>query len=322
MSTPTPLDWSDLVLRPEPPAAVWGVLFDALGSVAQSTRGAALDGAVRPADTLLAETAWELWEAYPDAAPRTAIALREWWDKAPGVGRAVLVVDALSLRELAALLDAADARGVTPSAVRVTGAELPTTTDAFAHALGASSRSQLRGDRTTAAFALDGAHTNLIDLPLADALSHIPSEPNVVLWVTELDDLLHSGKRTLAQQHAHAAETVSGDAFWAFVDRLRRGRRVVITADHGYANSYAFHEEEDAGNKAALQQAFGASRNAGGADSWTHRSMPPLAVRAGDDLAVLGQRKWKAKGGFAGLSHGGASLLEAAVPWVELPPNT
>ena len=28
-----------------------------------------------------------------------------------------------------------------------------------------------------------------------------------------------------------------GDDFWAFVDRMRKGRRLVITSDHGYATS-------------------------------------------------------------------------------------
>ena len=322
MTLPSPREWSDLLLSSGSPETIWASTFATLGEIAQQSAGAAVDNALRTPDTLLAESAWELWETYPGAAPHTASALKSWWDDAPGTGRAVLIVDALSLRELKPLLAAAEERGAEPSALRVTGAELPTTTDAFARALGAASRSQLKGNRVTGAFVLAGAYTDLIDLPLEDALSRIPAERDVVLWMTEFDNLLHQKGHTFAVHHKHAAKTVSSDAFWAVLERLRQGRRLVVTADHGYAHSYAFHEEEDEANKAALQQAFGASRNASGADDWVHRSMPPLAVRSGDELAVLGQRKWKAKGGFAGLSHGGASLLEAAVPWVEFAPRS
>ena len=34
-------------------------------------------------------------------------------------------------------------------------------------------------------------------------------------------------------------------------------------------------------------------------------------------LAVLGQRKWAVQGGFPHLCHGGLSLLEAVVPFIE-----
>ena len=48
--------------------------------------------------------------------------------------------------------------------------------------------------------------------------------------------------------------------------------------------------------------------------------LPPLACRHNGWLVVLGQRKWNIQGGFPNLCHGGLSLLEAAVPYVELPP--
>lgn len=319
MSDYTPQDWAELLLSAEAPEAVWPKVLEVLEGMARNQAGAALDRVVRAADTLLADSAWELWHAYPTSASRTAVELQHWWGDAPGLGRAVLIVDALSLRELKPLLDAAKARGDEPTRVRVTGAELPTTTDAFAHALGASGRSALRGNRTTAAFHLEGAHTDVLDLPLEDALARVPAQPDLVLWYTRIDDALHSEK-SVARVHTLARDTVTGHAFWALVDRLRQGRRLVVTSDHGYADSYAFHEEEDEGAKAALRSAFGASRSAAVTD-WTHRTMPPLAVEAGGHLAVLGQRKWKVTGGYPGVTHGGATLLEAAVPWVEFAPR-
>jgi hypothetical protein len=38
-------------------------------------------------------------------------------------------------------------------------------------------------------------------------------------------------------------------------------------------------------------------------------------------LIVVAQRKWDVQGGFPHLCHRGLSLLEAAVPFIELPPT-
>ena len=76
-------------------------------------------------------------------------------------------------------------------------------------------------------------------------------------------------------------------------------------------------------------------------DEFLAASMPgtTIALRTNDDLGavqksapdghfkfmtanhqriVMGQRKWKVQGGFPHVCHGGMSLLEVAVPWIEL----
>ena len=114
-----------------------------------------------------------------------------------------------------------------------------------------------------------------------------------------------------------------GDHFWTFVDRMRKGRRLVITSDHGYATSKWFSSKvTDADSVTLLRQTFGAKRCAReNPDSpWPRRHLPPLVSRHNGWLAVMGQRKWDVQGGFPHLCHRGLSLLEAAVPFVELPP--
>lgn len=37
-----------------------------------------------------------------------------------------------------------------------------------------------------------------------------------------------------------------------------------------------------------------------------------------DATFALGRRKWKSQGGYPTLTHGGLSLLEVAVPFIEL----
>lgn len=316
---PLETDWPDLSLSTLDTAAIWSQLLEQAAIFAQDQEGLALDRKMGEGDRLLADSAWDLWNEYPAAAPRTAEALKQWWTEAPGLGRAVLIVDALSLRELRPLLDAAAARKVTPSGVRATGAELPTTTDAFARALGVPSRSSLKANNPPGSFMLVGAYTDVIDIPFEDALSRIPAATDVFFWYTRIDDALHSEKNA-GLVHDLARDTVASDGFWAIVNRLRQARRLVVTSDHGYADSLTFATENDEAAKDALRSTFRASRNTSDG-AWTHRFMPPLVMESSGSYMVLGRRKWKVSGGFPSITHGGASLLEAAVPFIEFGPR-
>ncbi len=45
--------------------------------------------------------------------------------------------------------------------------------------------------------------------------------------------------------------------------------------------------------------------------------MPPIVMTHNKQHVVMGQWKWKVQGGFPHICHGGMSLLEVAVPWIE-----
>ena len=47
--------------------------------------------------------------------------------------------------------------------------------------------------------------------------------------------------------------------------------------------------------------------------------MPPIVMTNNNQHVVMGQRKWKVQGGFPHVCHGGMSLLEVAVPYMEFP---
>jgi hypothetical protein len=53
---------------------------------------------------------------------------------------------------------------------------------------------------------------------------------------------------------------------------------------------------------------------------WGHRFMPPVVITDSGVHVVMGQCKWRVQGGFPQVCHGGLSLLEVAVPFVEFPP--
>ena len=226
------------------------------------------------------------------------------------------------------LLQGAKERGYTLHQARATGAELPADTTPFAEALGFTSRSALQNNLGAGKGRLTGATTDSTNLPWEDCAAQITSKHDWLLWHDWLDERLHElrsagpGITALAKD---AAEQLSSDAFWTLVHTLTTGRRLVITADHGYAASGHFPDTADPAQASYLKDRFASGRWAKVADleqpglgNW----VPPLDLHLHtahvDAAFALGRRKWKSQGGYPTLTHGGLSLLEVAVPFIEL----
>ncbi len=122
------------------------------------------------------------------------------------------------------------------------------------------------------------------------------------------------------QIYKDAPATLQNDAFWKLVNRLRQGRRLLITADHGYAESRQFSTEDDMEVTKALRKTLGASRYKKADKPWMNQFMPPVVLTINKHNIAIGQRKWAVQGGYPNLCHGGMSLLEVVVPYIELPP--
>ncbi len=313
------IDWTGIILDSQSPATAWASILASLLELAkQSSSPVALHDATVIPDRLLSEAAWGLWESYPEHAVKTSAMLKDWTSQS--TGKAVLILDALSLREMPILLSAAAVRGAAPLLVKVTGSECPSTTDQFAKAIGLSSRSALANDTKPGAYSLfsGNCYSDVVSMPFEDC--SVPPSPNLVIWHTWLDDLIHLQKKLPDQIASLASSTLQGGGFWSFVDKLRQGRRLVITSDHGYAVSKRFSSEvDDPEAVKILRETFGASRNRAVSEPWKKRFMPPIVMSHNKQLVVMGQRKWKVQSGFPDVCHGGMSLLEVAVPYVELP---
>lgn len=313
--------WADMILGSEQAEQLWCSLFAKLGELAQQLSRNDLHKAVLVMDRLLAESAWDLWLKYQDTAPRTASKLITWWQQPTSYGRAVLVLDALSLRELPVLLKSAEQYHVIPTQVGTTGAEIPSDTDQFAQMLGATSRSSLKYNQKSQKFLLgQQVYTDVLDLPFADCVSSVPNVPDVFLWHTWIDNHIHQDNMTPSQLYQLIPKGLQDAGFWSLVNRLRQGRHLVITADHGYAESKVFSEEQDRQVIEALRGTFGASRYKRTQQPWTQQLMPPRVMTVAGCHVVIGQRKWPVQGGFPVLCHGGASLFEIAVPFIEFDP--
>ena len=273
-------------------------------------------------DHFLATTGWDLWHAFGDSVERTSDRLTRWWAE-PFSAKAVLILDGLSLRELPWLLQGAKERGFTTHEVDACASELPGETDEFARALGFASRSKLQNNGGGLAHKLQAANTETVDLPWKDCQALIDSAPNQVFWHHWPDAKLHDGSgagQGLELLTKDVAEQLSSDDFWAFVERLATGRRLVITSDHGYAAT-GYFPDADGEVGQFLKQTFASGRNKAGTGD-TGPFVPPVALQIhsphGAHLLALGRRKWRSQGGYPTLTHGGLSLLEVLSPFVEI----
>ncbi|MCA8070564.1 hypothetical protein [Burkholderia vietnamiensis] len=277
-------------------------------------------------DLFLSSSGWDLWQAFGDSVERTSDRLTRWWAE-PFSAKAVLILDGLSLRELPWLLQGAKEHGFTLREVSANGSELPGETDEFARALGFASRGKLQNNGGGLAHKLQAASTESADLPWKDCESLIGSTPNQVFWHHWPDAKLHdiAGQgQGLEPLTKDVAEQLTSDDFWAFVERLATGRRLVITSDHGYAAT-GYFPDADGEVGQFLKQTFSSGRSKAGTGLTQNDCgpfVPPVALQInnahGAHLLALGRRKWRSQGGYPTLTHGGLSLLEVLSPWVEI----
>lgn len=274
-------------------------------------------------ELILAGSAWELWHEFENSVPRTATSVVEFWNSTLS-GKAGLILDGLSLREAPWILQEAARRGYIVHQAGIRGSEIPSDTTPFAKALGFAQRSSLQNDGAGGAHKLNDARTEILGAAWSDCIDWAASEPNIFLWHQWPDDRIHQlaepgdGFQRLCRE---AATQLTSDAFWKLIERMTTGRRLVITSDHGYAASGLFADVSDKEQAAWLKANFGSSRFAYGPATAQHW-VPPislcLATAHGTNQFAVGRRKWKSAGGYPTLAHGGLSLLEVAVPFLEL----
>jgi hypothetical protein len=314
-----------------PPTEAWRVIFDKLWDIFSppltsehaEQEVAERERKVSDIELLLSSSAWELWRDFEISVPRTAQALIDFWNSATG-GRAILVLDGLSLREAPWLIQEAKRRGYNVQQAGARGSELPSETTPFAKALGFTQRSSLENNGAGSAHFLPGARTESLDAAWDYCRDWIASAPAIMLWHHWPDDRIHDlaepgdGFQKLCRE---AAEQLTSDSFWTMIEHMATGRRLVITSDHGYAASGMFADVTNKEQVTWLKATFGSSRSAPGVPTDHHWS-PPISLCLqngnGSNQFALGRRKWRSAGGYPTLAHGGLSLLEVAVPFIEI----
>jgi hypothetical protein len=321
---------SDLLsqVTASPPAQAWQAISDYLWEqfsapipeAAANSEVVRRDKDLNELDNVLSGSAWELWNDFEASIPKASDGLVEFWESNPE-GRAILILDGLSLRESPWLLTEADRRGYKIRQAGCRASELPAETTPFAKRLGFSQRSSLDNNGAGSAHKLKGATTDCGDLNWLDCVSLVGSQKGFVLWHHWPDVRLHEPGASLHKLAKEAYQSLTSDDFWSLVDRLTTGRRLVITGDHGYAACGHFHDIVDKDQAAHMKNIFKSGRSADSSKTdgaW----VPPIDLRltssSGTHQYVLGRRKWKSSGGYPTLQHGGLSLLEVFVPFIEL----
>jgi hypothetical protein len=318
------------ILQSRPSAEAWKTIFDLAWEICSQpipdgkpdAEIPRRDRAVGDLDLFLATAGWDLWLNYERDVSRTSEALAAWW-KAQSGGCAVLILDALSLREVPWILYGAQKRGYKVHEACVTGAELPADTTPFAKALGFAQRSALANNGAGGSHRLAGARTESVEIAWKDSADLVGAEPRWVFWHHWPDHRLHDhdqpgkGLSTLTRE---VQDNLGGDDFWCLVDRLASGRRLVLTSDHGYAASGIFPDssKEQTDYLKAVFKSGRMEPSENNAGEWVPPIDLSLQTHHGKYLCVLGRRKWKCAGGYPTLTHGGLSVLEVAVPWIEL----
>lgn len=277
---------------------------------------------IEPLELLLGGAAWTLWEEFSQRVPQGSAKMIDWWHAGHG-GKAALLLDGLSAREVPVLVEEAKRRGFLVNTSELCGSELPAETNAYAKALGFSHRGVLDNNGAGSAHKITGAHTLTNQLPWADLARSIPHAPRIVVWHEWPDHRLHDlaghgkGIRELLPE---VVQQLRSDDFWTLVAKLATGREVLITSDHGYADAGSFRDAEP-DEKAYLRDNFGANRCRAG-DLTSREWLPPLALTldcpTGRWSMALGRTKWAVAGGNKTLSHGGLTLLETFVPVLTL----
>jgi hypothetical protein len=315
LTQPTGMAWNDMVTE------ALAICSPPLKADRIEAEIARRDRAVADLDQVLASAAWDLWTDFQASVPRTSDRLADWWQQQIG-GKAVLILDGLSLRELPWLRDGAAERGFTVHEVTATASELPAATTEFAKALGFGQRSALENNGAGGGHRISGARTECSNAPWMDARGMVGAEPRWCFWHTWPDDLVHQLSKpgaSHAELTKRAADQLTSDDFWAFVRKLAQGRQLVITSDHGYAAIGPFSDTTGDQGK-WLADIFKGQRM--GTDGDCGPWSPPLALVLpgvlGPHRLALGRRKWKVAGGYPTLAHGGLTLLETLCPWIEL----
>lgn len=110
--------WVDAIVGESDPANAWKKILSALRELAlASSKNGALDRATVAPDRLIANTAWNLWDVFQSNAPTAIDELKKFWVQTKASGTAVLLLDALSLRELPIIVAAAEERGLIPTRI-------------------------------------------------------------------------------------------------------------------------------------------------------------------------------------------------------------
>ena len=276
--------------------------------------------AVTRAEELIATGALSLWDEL-EAESRQSPAIKSWLGiDAPlplEKPRAAIVFDGLSLREMPLILKMAESTGLKVKSAGVIATSLPTETVNFVEQRVIGTRigpSQLKGrrelgEKNVAAFYLSQPNTREV----------YSADRSLLIWSSYPDRLFFNDEARSEQLFTTFHRDHIPVIWKCTAQAIPAGMPIVITADHGYVFFGAsFEANRHSSAPAILDQArFKEFSPTEPFPEWH----PDLQLLSASRTAMLrGRLRTKPQGTSSRklYQHGGFSLMEVLVPWVEL----
>jgi hypothetical protein len=260
---------------------------------------------------------WDELQAFSKASP----ALKSWLglDQAlpPEKPHAAVVFDGLSLRELPLLLKMAETTGFKVKSAKVIATSLPTETMDFVEQRVLGTRvapSQLRSRRELAEKNIEAFY---LDQP--NSREVFPSGKSLLVWSSYPDRLFFNDEARNEQLFTTFHRDHIPVLWKCAVQALPRDVPIIITADHGYIFFGASFESNRSSTATRLLDQ-GRSKEFSSQEVFPE-GHPDLQLLPHSRTALVrGRLRGKAQGPSSRklYQHGGFSLMEVLVPWIEL----
>ena len=281
------------------------------------------EGKIARIDEILQSSAWDLWANF-SAAPRGSESVKSFWNKTVGP-KSVLILDSLSLREVAPLIAQIESVGAEIVSVDFASSEMPSETEFYAKALGLPGRFSLKNKPLPSDFKISCEDT-FVDtfkkIPFAESDSKIPNAKNIFLWHGWPDDTLHDLAKVedaFNRLIDHVRESLDSDGFRGLIKKLSHGRELLITSDHGYCNTSGFPPAHSEQHKELKVLGHTRARAINEGEQSAGMTIPPVTLDLGatptGELYKMAVGRCRPRdAGFPALTHGGLSLMECVVP--------
>ena len=301
---------------------IWNIFSKPINKTDIEKEYSLRDSQTNDIESLLATSCSDLWDEFDRCISKTSEEVKSFWNNSSD-GKAILILDGLSIREVPFILQGLKSRNYIIDKACITGTELPSHTDAFAQAIGISKRSSLTNNEKSKKSIFNNAYTDCIGLSWHESKKIIGSQPNLLIWHEYPDSKIHELKGygcNIQNLSKDIYNAFTDEEFLEFIKKISTGRDVIITSDHGYANTGMFMDITDKNVKDYLQKNYKSSRYREAKDNeqvWIPAIEKTIKRNNKDYTFVLNKIKWKGPSGYPTLSHGGLSLLEVMVPFIQ-----
>ncbi len=278
-------------------------------------------------DRVLQSSAWDMWANFGQA-PKGSQIVKDFWAKTIGP-KAVLILDSLSMREVAPILAQLKNSKSELVSINFAGSEVPSETEIYANALGLPGRFSLKKKPLPGGFVISTQDT-FVDtfkkIPFPETVSKLSNDKNLFVWHGWPDDTLHD---QAAVEDAFnrfidiVKESIDSDGFRSLIMTMARGRELLITSDHGYCNTSSFTPAQGEQQRELSQLGHTRAKKITAEERVEGMTIPPatmnMTASANRDLYKLAIGRWRpANAGFPALTHGGLSLMECVVPLIHI----